>query len=121
MSVAFASSPWCLILPQHEVGHGVLAEAGQFALLGDSANRLDTEQEREQEQEQQKEVKARRDQQIDVEKFVDREYSRYVLFSSCECTTVRVRMQVRMKVEPLVNPCEFEYLHSSANFDVRST
>ena len=33
-------------------------------------------QEREQEQEQQKEVKARRDQQVEIEKFVDREYSR---------------------------------------------
>ena len=38
--------------------------------------RLDTEQEREQEQEQQKEVRARRDQQVEVEKFVEREYSR---------------------------------------------
>ena len=37
---------------------------------------LDTEQEREQEQEQQKEVQAKKDQQIEVEKFVDREYSR---------------------------------------------
>jgi hypothetical protein len=48
----------------------------QFAMLEGSANRLDTEQEREQEQEQEKEVEARRDQQIEVEKFVDREYSR---------------------------------------------
>jgi hypothetical protein len=45
-------------------------------MLEGSANRLDTEQEREQEQEQEKEVEARRDQQIEVEKFVDREYSR---------------------------------------------
>lgn len=50
---------------------------GQFSLWqGDSSNRLDTEQEREQEQEQEKEVEARRDQQVEVEKFVDREYSR---------------------------------------------
>jgi hypothetical protein len=49
---------------------------GQFAMLESSANRLDTEQEREQEQEQEKEVEARRDKQIEVEKFVDREYSR---------------------------------------------
>lgn len=49
---------------------------GQFSMLEGSANRLDTEQEREQEQEQEKEVEARRDQQIEVEKFVDREYSR---------------------------------------------
>jgi hypothetical protein len=49
---------------------------GQFAMLEGSANRLDTEQEREQEQEQEKEVEARRDKQIEVEKFVDREYSR---------------------------------------------
>ena len=49
---------------------------GQFAAVEGSANRLDTEQEREQEQEQEKEVEARRDQQIEVEKFVDREYSR---------------------------------------------
>ena len=49
---------------------------GQFSMLESSANRLDTEQEREQEQEQEKEIEARRDQQIEIEKFVDREYSR---------------------------------------------
>jgi hypothetical protein len=49
---------------------------GQFSMIEGSANRLDTEQEREQEQEQEKEVEARRDQQIEVEKFVDREFSR---------------------------------------------
>ena len=49
---------------------------GQFSMIESSANRLDTEQEREQEQEQEKEVEARKDQQIEVEKFVDREYSR---------------------------------------------
>ena len=45
-------------------------------MIENSANRLESEQEREQEQEQEKEVEARRDQQIEVEKFVDREYSR---------------------------------------------
>ena len=55
----------------------ILTVVGQFSLWqGDSSNRLDTEQEREQEQEQEKEVEARRDQQVEVEKFVDREYSR---------------------------------------------
>jgi hypothetical protein len=54
----------------------ILVVVGQFSMLEGSANRLDTEQEREQEQEQEKEVEARRDQQIEVEKFVDREYSR---------------------------------------------
>lgn len=54
----------------------IMVVVGQFAMLEGSANRLDTEQEREQEQEQEKEVEARRDQQIEVEKFVDREYSR---------------------------------------------
>ena len=54
----------------------MLVVVGQFAAVEGSANRLDTEQEREQEQEQEKEVEARRDQQIEVEKFVDREYSR---------------------------------------------
>jgi hypothetical protein len=60
----------------HAVGADVLAEVGQFSLHDGSANKLETEQEREQEQEQQKEVKARRDQQVEIEKFVDREYSR---------------------------------------------
>lgn len=54
----------------------IMVVVGQFAMLESSANRLDTEQEREQEQEQEKEVEARRDKQIEVEKFVDREYSR---------------------------------------------
>jgi len=49
---------------------------GQFSMIEGSANRLDTEQEREQEQEQEKEVEAKKDQQIEIEKFVDREYSR---------------------------------------------
>eukprot|EP00457_Paulinella_chromatophora_P000019 gb/GEZN01000019.1/.p1 GENE.gb/GEZN01000019.1/~~gb/GEZN01000019.1/.p1 ORF type:complete len:4425 (-),score=920.40 gb/GEZN01000019.1/:221-11590(-) len=61
---------------EHKAGQAVLQEVGQNALIEDGAKRLDTEQEREQEQEQQKEVQARRDQQIEVEKFVDREYSR---------------------------------------------
>lgn len=58
------------------VEFSILVVVGQFSMLEGSANRLDTEQEREQEQEQEKEVEARRDQQIEVEKFVDREYSR---------------------------------------------
>ena len=62
--------------PQHAIGHSIMRVVGQFAMLENSANRLDTEQEREQEQEQEKEVEARRDKQIEVEKFVDREYSR---------------------------------------------
>ena len=61
---------------QHAIGHNIMNIVGQFAMLESSANRLDTEQEREQEQEQEKEVEARRDKQIEVEKFVDREYSR---------------------------------------------
>jgi hypothetical protein len=61
---------------QHVIGHHIMKIVGQFAMLENSANRLDTEQEREQEQEQEKEVEARRDKQIEVEKFVDREYSR---------------------------------------------
>ncbi len=51
----------------------ILIEVGQFTLYAMSANRLDSEQEREQEHEQKKEVEARRDQQVEVEKFVDRE------------------------------------------------
>eukprot|EP01038_Epipyxis_sp_PR26KG_P004458 gene4458-6304_t len=56
----------------------ILNEVNEVALVekDSSADRLDTEQEREQEQEQEREVEARRDQQIEVEKFVDREYSR---------------------------------------------
>lgn len=61
---------------EHEIGHGVLEEVGRFQMLEASSTSLETEQEREQEQEQQKEVQARRDQQIEIEKFVDREYSR---------------------------------------------
>ena len=61
----------------HEVGAEVLAEVGLFSSAAEGAeNKLETEQEREQEQEQQKEVKARRDQQVEIEKFVEREYSR---------------------------------------------
>jgi thiol-disulfide isomerase/thioredoxin len=60
----------------HAVGADVLCEVGKFSILDGSENKLETEQEREQEQEQQKEVKARRDQQVEIEKFVDREYSR---------------------------------------------
>jgi hypothetical protein len=61
----------------HAAGASVLAEVGLFSLAVEGAeNKLETEQEREQEQEQQKEVKAKRDQQVEIEKFVDREYSR---------------------------------------------
>lgn len=61
---------------EREIGEEVLREVGKYTLLDESSQKLETEQEREQEQEQEKEVKARRDQQIEVEKFVDREYSR---------------------------------------------
>lgn len=65
------------LLPhQHAIGHGVLKLVGQFSMIEGAANKLDTQQEREQEQEQEKEVEARRDQQVEVEKFVDREFSR---------------------------------------------
>ena len=60
----------------HAVGQEILNEVGRYSNLEGTANRLESEQEREQEQEQQKEVKARRDQQVEIEKFVDREYSR---------------------------------------------
>eukprot|EP01038_Epipyxis_sp_PR26KG_P004031 gene4031-5768_t len=65
-----------LLPDQHAIGHSIMEVVGQFSMIEGSANRLDTEQEREQEQEQEKEVEARRDQQIEVEKFVDREFSR---------------------------------------------
>ena len=63
---------------EHELAHAILEEVGKYAQLGGggNSNALETEQEREQEQEQQKEVQARRDQQIEVEKFVDRAYER---------------------------------------------
>jgi len=54
----------------------ILIEVGKCSNLDGSTSNLETEQEREQEQEQQKEVKARRDQQVEIEKFVEREYSR---------------------------------------------
>ena len=60
----------------HAVGQSILTEVGRYSNLEGATNRLESEQEREQEQEQQKEVKARRDQQVEIEKFVDREYSR---------------------------------------------
>ena len=65
-----------LLPEQHLIGNKVMEIVGQFTMLENSANRLDTEQEREQEQEQEKEVEQRRDQQIEIEKFVEREYSR---------------------------------------------
>eukprot|EP00457_Paulinella_chromatophora_P000002 gb/GEZN01000002.1/.p1 GENE.gb/GEZN01000002.1/~~gb/GEZN01000002.1/.p1 ORF type:complete len:6816 (+),score=1425.09 gb/GEZN01000002.1/:114-20561(+) len=71
-----AHTEFILQAQEAEVARKVLEEVGQNTLLDDGPKRLDTEQEREQEQEQQKEVQARRDQQIEVEKFVDREYSR---------------------------------------------
>mmetsp|Transcript_74196 Transcript_74196/g.197960 ORF Transcript_74196/g.197960 Transcript_74196/m.197960 type:complete len:3050 (-) Transcript_74196:601-9750(-) len=61
---------------EHALGHALMEEVSAFALVSEAGN-LDTEQEREQEQEQEKEVKARRDQQVEVEKFVEREYSRH--------------------------------------------
>ena len=51
-------------------------EVSQFARIEGTANALEQQQEREQEQEQEKEVEARKDKQVEVEKFVDREYSR---------------------------------------------
>ena len=59
-----------------QIATDILEEVGKFLRLDGREINLDTEQEREQEQEQQKEVKAKRDQQVEVEKFVDREYSR---------------------------------------------
>ena len=59
-----------------DVSQDILDEVSRFMLLDGREINLDTEQEREQEQEQQKEVQAKKDQQIEVEKFVDREYSR---------------------------------------------
>ena len=62
---------------QNQVAQSVLEEVSRFALQdGRTMERLDSEQEREQEQEQEKEVRVKRDQEIEVEKFVDREYSR---------------------------------------------
>ena len=67
-------------------GRGILEEVGKYAVLGGAnGNTLETEQEREQEQEQQKEVQARRDQQIEVEKFVDRAYNRTEERPKCKC------------------------------------
>jgi hypothetical protein len=54
----------------------VMADVASHSMEEAGANKFEAEQEREQEQEQQKEVQARRDQQIEIEKFVDREYSR---------------------------------------------
>ena len=71
-----AHGEFILTTREHEIGQKILKQVGRVSTLRRSGNRLDTEQEREQEQEQEKEVKARRDQQIEVEKFVDREYSR---------------------------------------------
>ena len=67
---------------QHKIGHQLMTEVNELTCAiesnyGDDGANLDTQQEREMEQEQEKEVKARRDQQIEVEKFVEREYSRH--------------------------------------------
>lgn len=48
----------------------------QFSLQEGANARLDIQQQQQQEQEQEKEVEARRDQQIEIEKFIEREYSR---------------------------------------------
>lgn len=67
---------------QHTIGATILSEVDDFTCAnelnsGDESANLDTQQEREMEQEQEKEVKARKDQQIEVERFVEREYSRH--------------------------------------------
>jgi len=54
----------------------ILREVGEYDMLDEGGKTLDQEQEREQQQEQQREVKARRDQEIEVEKFVDQAYRR---------------------------------------------
>mgnify|MGYP003948662503 FL=1 len=72
------NSDFVMRTEEHALAHAILEEVGKYAQLGGGgdSNALETEQEREQEQEQQKEVQARRDQQIEVEKFVDRAYER---------------------------------------------
>ena len=67
---------------QHEMGHILLSEVIEFTSASEFVSEneslsLETQQEREMEQEQEKEIKARRDQQVEVEKFVEREYSRH--------------------------------------------
>jgi hypothetical protein len=61
---------------QYAIANKVMVVVRQFAMLESSGTRLDTEQEREQEQEQEKEIEQRREQVVEVERFVDREYSR---------------------------------------------
>jgi len=63
---------------EKSIGKDVLKEVEMYSGKQEdtSQQRLESEQEREQEQEQEKEVRAKREQQIEVEKFVDREYSR---------------------------------------------
>ena len=62
---------------QRATAKEILDEVAQFALLeGTAANKMESMQEREQEQEQEKEIRARRDQDVEVARFVDREYSR---------------------------------------------
>jgi len=62
---------------ERAVAEEVLDEVARYSVTdGRTMERLDSEQEREQEQEQEKEVQQKREQQIEVEKFVDREYTR---------------------------------------------
>jgi hypothetical protein len=69
---AFVETP-----EQRAVAEEVLDEVARYSVTdGRTMERLDSEQEREQEQEQEKEVRTKREQQIEVEKFVDREYTR---------------------------------------------
>ncbi len=75
---------------QHAVGHGILCEVAAFSMVSEAGS-LETEQEREQEQEQEKEVTARREQQVEVEKFVEREYRCRPLLSSTGAARVHPR------------------------------
>ncbi len=59
-----------------EICEDILRDVGEYEMLDEGGKTLDQEQEREQQQEQQREVKARRDQEIEVEKFVDQAYRR---------------------------------------------
>ena len=59
-----------------DICEDILRDVGEYEMLDEGGKTLDQEQEREQQQEQQREVKARRDQEIEVEKFVDQAYRR---------------------------------------------
>lgn len=54
----------------------IMEIVNSFTSVEGSAGRLDTEQEREQEQEQEKEMEIEVEEEIQVEKFIEREYSR---------------------------------------------